>query len=104
MFLWRTHPIILIITLSITLVLYFSKNQVVNLPIQTEFAAITTNEDSVMTYEELHLYITEYCKIKRMQIYPYSEQIILQRINEKGINDIESIKNEIENRIKEVKR
>jgi hypothetical protein len=98
----RIINIILTITLSITLVLYFSKNQVANSPIQTEFAAIKTNKDSVMTYEELHIYITEYCKIKRIQIYPYSEQIILQRINEKGINNIEDIKNEIEKRIGEL--
>lgn len=96
----RIINIFLTVILSITLVLYFSKNQVANSPIQTEFAAIT--KDSIMTYKELHIYITEYCKIKRIQIYPYSEQIILQRINEKGINDIEGIKNEIEKRIGEL--
>ena len=71
--------------------------------VQAEQTA-TIQTDSVMTYEELHIYITEYCKLKKIQIYPYSEQIILQRINEKGINDIEGIKNEIETRINELSK
>lgn len=96
--------IFLSIILTCTLTLYLTQQSDEKSPVPSEVQAeqTATIQDSVMQYSELHLYIQEYCKLKNIQIYPYSEQIILQRINEKGINDIESIKNEIEKRIGEL--
>lgn len=97
--------IFLSVILTCTLTLFTQQsNEKSPVPSAVQAEQTAAIQDSVIQYSELHLYIQEYCKLKGVKIYPYSEQIILQRINEKGINDIESIKNEIEKRIKEVKR
>ena len=100
--------IFLTVILTFTLTLYFftqqsdEKSPVPPEPQTEQTAAIQT--DSTIKYDELHIYITEYCKLKNIRIYPYSEQIILSRINEKGITNIEGIKNEIETRINELSK
>lgn len=99
--------IFLTVICACTLIYFTQYNQTEKSPVPSAVQAeqkATIQADSVMQYSELHLYIQEYCKLKNIQIYPYSEQIILSRINEKGITNIEGIKNEIETRIKEVKR
>lgn len=98
----RIINVVLTIICACTLTLYFTQKSPVPSAVQAEQTAAI--QDSVMQYSELHLYIQEYCKLKKVKIFPYSEQIILQRINEKGINDIESIKNEIEKRITELSK
>ena len=60
--------------------------------------------DSVCTYAELHEYINTYSEAKKIKIYPYSERVILERINAKKINNIEGIKDEIESRINELQK
>lgn len=99
--------IFLSIILTCTLTLYFTQQSEEKSPVPSAVQAEQTTEiqtDSVMQYSELHLYIQEYCKLKKTQIYPYSEQIILQRINEKRITSMEDVKYEIEKRIGELKK
>lgn len=101
----RIINIFLTVILACTLIYtqYNQEKSPVPSAVQAEqTAAIQT--DSVIQYSELHLYIQEYCKLKGVKIYPYSEQIILSRINEKKTNDIKTIKDEIENRISELQK
>ena len=99
--------IFLSVILTCTLTLYFTQQSDEKSPVPSavqaeQTAAIQT--DSTIKYDELHIYITEYCKLKNIKVYPYSERVILERINAKKITNIEGVKNEIEKRIKEVKR
>ena len=93
--------LILFITLIFTLIIVFTKSP-------TYPTAQATNEnkviitDSVCTAAELHKYIVEYSKLTKKVIYPYSENIILERINQKQINSISGIKDEIETRLAEL--
>lgn len=101
----RIINIFLTVILACTLTLYFTQQSDEKSPVPSAVQAeqtATIQTDSVMQYSELHLYITEYCKLKNIQIYPYSEQIILQRINEKRITSMEGVKYEIEKRITEL--
>ena len=67
-------------------------------------AVIAVETDSVCTAAELHEYIKTYSEINKTKIYPYSERVILERINAKKINNIEGIKDEIEQRVKELQK
>lgn len=67
-------------------------------------AVIAVETDSVCTAAELHEYIKTYSEINETKIYPYSERVILERINAKKINNIEGIKDEIEQRVKELSK
>ena len=99
--------IFLSVILTCTLSLYFNFTQQSDekSPVPSVQAEQTAAiQDSVIQYSELHLYIQEYCKLKGVKIYPYSEQIILSRVNEKGITNIEGIKNEIETRVNELSK
>lgn len=93
--------LILFITLIFTLIIVFTKSP-------TYPTAQATNEnkviitDSVCTADELHKIVAEYCKLTKTRIYPYSEKIILDRINQKGLTSITDIKYEIETRLKEI--
>lgn len=62
------------------------------------------NTDSVCTAAELHEYVKAYSELKHIKIYPFSEKVILNRINEMKITDIEGIKNEIDKRVKELQK
>ena len=99
--------IFLSVILTCTLSLYFTQQSDEKSPVPSAFQAEQTaaiQTDSVIQYSELHLYIQEYCKLKGVKIYPYSETVILKRLNEKKTNDIKTIKDEIENRINELSK
>lgn len=91
--------LILFVSLIITLIIFLTKSH-------TYPTAQATNEniitDSVCTAAELHKYIVEYTKLTKKVIYPYSENIILHRVNQKKLTSITDIKNEIEYRIREL--
>jgi hypothetical protein len=102
---YKKINLILLVGLSISLILYFSKNTDTNITLKnsdknevTEFE----NTDSVCTYSELHELVKVYSEVRKVKIYPYSERIILERVNAKKINSVEGIKEEIEKRIKEL--
>lgn len=97
---------ILAIAFISSLTAYFFKN-----PKNTETLSYSKNEvtefvstDSVCTYSELHELVKAYSEVSNIKIYPYSEQVILERINAKKITSVEGIKKEIEFRIKEIKQ
>lgn len=93
--------LILFITLIFTLIIVFTKSPTYpTAQSNNENAVIIT--DSVLTAADLHKIVAEYCKLTKTRIYPYSEKIILDRINQKGLTSITDIKNEIEYRIKEL--
>lgn len=93
--------LILFITLIFTLTIFLTKSPTYPTAQATnENAVIIT--DSVLTAADLHKIVAEYCKLTKTRIYPYSEKIILDRINQKGLTSITDIKNEIEYRIKEL--
>ena len=92
--------IFLIVTLIIVSTLYALSFRT-NAPTETSAEANAIITDS-LTAAELHQYICEYTKLTNTKIYPYSEGIILQRINQKKITDIKGIHDEIENRVKEL--
>jgi len=98
--------IFLSVILTCTLTLYFTQQSDEKSPVPPAVQAEQTAaiQDSVIQYSELHLYIQEYCKLKGVKIYPYSETVILKRLNEKKTNDIKTIKNEIETRINELSK
>lgn len=98
--------IFLSVILTCTLTLYFTQQSDEKSPVPSAVQAEQTAaiQDSVIQYSELHLYIQEYCKLKGVKIYPYSETVILKRLNEKKTNDIKTIKDEIENRINELSK
>lgn len=95
--------VLLVVTLIIVSTMYaLSFRTAPTAPSAAATTAIIT--DSVCTAAELHQYICEYTKLTNTKIYPYSEGIILTRINQKKITDINGIKNEIEIRIKELSK
>lgn len=103
----RKINIFLSVILTCTLIFFLTQQSDEKLPVPSavqaeQTAAIQT--DSVMQYSELHLYIQEYCKLKGVKIYPYSETVILKRLNEKKTNDIKTIKDEIEKRFSELQK
>ncbi len=97
--------IFLTVILACTLTLYTQKSDEKSpVPSAVQAEQTAAIQDSVIQYSELHLYIQEYCKLKGVKIYPYSETVILKRLNEKKTNDIKTIKDEIENRINELSK
>ena len=92
----------LIVCLIVTLSCFFLKDGGQKTDENT--AVITEKTDSVCTYAELHEYVQTYSGAKKIKIYPYSERVILERINAKKINNIEGIKNEIDKRVKELQK
>ena len=98
----KSVNVLLIVTLIIVSTMYALSFRTA--PTAPSAAANTAITDSVCTAAELHQYICEYTKLTKTKIYPYSEGIILTRINQKKITDINGIKNEIEIRIKELSK
>lgn len=94
----RKFNVICVIMLIITLT-YIVLSKKPSSPTLSTEPIIT---DSVCTAAELHKYIVEYTKLTKKVIYPYSENIILQRVNQKKLTSITDIKYEIETRLKEI--
>ena len=93
--------LILFITLIFTLIIFLTKTPTYpTAQSNNENAVIIT--DSVLTAADLHKIVAEYSKLTKTRIYPYSEKIILDRINQKGLTSINEIKNEIETRLAEL--